>query len=201
MRSRSFGAVGDAAMALSIVALVAATGCPTSRSTSRCVVVAGPHSTAATVAPKQGLAFLPQLLPAAASPIAAPVPLRVQQELPVRCNGQGPDGAAYPDDPIDDLTAIVHGGATVDGQARVVCPAFPLMLVSESPAIVEPPCGPSACANKQYRSATSSLAVHLLFYDDPGRHRPEFATAEPSGSCYYRLYAMSVSWEGTAPQQ
>ena len=121
-------------------------------------------------------------------------------DVPLRCNGKGPDGRDYLDDPVDDLTAVVKGAGVVDGQLRAVCPAFPTALTSEPPSVREPPCGASACPNRQYQSEAHGLAVHRLFYDDPGRRRPERAAELPSGACYYRLYAIAVSWDGKAAQ-
>jgi hypothetical protein len=185
-----------------LAVLTVLTGCPTSRKMERCVLVASQRGA--------------ELSTAAENPVLEPVRVAPSHPSPVRCAGKllasdGPDGPNapnvpnarapfLPDDPIDDMTAIVRGSGTVDGQPREVCPAFPGPLVEEPLGVRAPPCGPSACPNRQYRAWASGLAVHLLFYDDPGLHRPERAAETPSGACYYRLLALSLSWEGIAPQ-
>jgi hypothetical protein len=179
--STCFATLGGAAL------IVSSMGCPTSRPLARCVIVASPVNPQAEV-------VAPQLSLAAANPVGDPVRMSGNQVLPLRCGG------GLFDDPVDDLTAVLRGTGRSDGQPRAVCPAFPVGLVAESPALVERPCGVAACPNRQVRSVGHGPTTYLLFYDDPGRHRPERAAEVPSGACYYRLYALSVSWEGAAPQ-
>ena len=187
-----------------LLGALALTSCPTSRSSERCVLVASEASP-------------PVLTPAAANPVLEPVRMRAGHPSPVRCNGKvlgaALDAGAgfYPDDPVDDLTAIVKGSGMVDGQSRVVCPAFPSSLTPEPAGILQMPCGPTACPNKQLVATEHGMSVHMLFYDDPGLHigstsvGTSGAHANPETipipvSCYYRLLALSVSWEGKAPQ-
>jgi hypothetical protein len=175
-------------LGLAAVALLFATGCPASRSTTRCVIVASPAPP--EVAPASSAppgAQPPQLTFASANPAADPVRVRPLRQVPVRCGG------AEGDHPVDDLTAMLRGSVTTAGQTRQVCPAFPSALVAEAPGIKDPPCGASACPNLQFRSEQQGTALHFLFHDDPGRHGPD-------RPCYYRLYAVSISWDGPGPQ-
>lgn len=185
---------GLLAAALSILC----TGCPcgvgaTSRCEARCVIVASPAAPGprdsrmppgAAAQPLPGAP--PQLTPFSANPVAQPVRVVPYRELPLLC------GRADSDDPIDDRDALLHGGGLSDGQPRKVCPAFPTTLTSEPAALTAPPCGPSACPNVQLRAEQQGTQLHFLFYDSPGAHTPE-------RPCYYRLHAVSVSWEGKAP--
>jgi hypothetical protein len=169
-------------------------GCPTSRDNARCVLVASPIKPQGDVVP-------PQLSVMAANPFDAPVRMSADPQVPIRCNGSSTIGGRfYPDSPVDDLTATWLGTGKSDNQPRMVCPAFPSKLVHEAPGIVDRPCGASACENQQLRFESQGVAVHILFYDDPGRHRPDRANDLPSGACYYRLLSMSVSWDGKGPQ-
>ncbi|HEY2516482.1 MAG TPA: hypothetical protein VGI39_36680 [Polyangiaceae bacterium] len=115
---------------------------------------------------------------------------------PLHCGPAPDDGSS----PIDALTALWSGGATLDGQRRDDCPAFPAKLSAEGPQIAERPCGPAACPNQQVAFGEGGVRVHVLFYDDPSQHRPERAKEAPSGACYYRVYAVSVAWDGKGPQ-
>jgi hypothetical protein len=167
-------------------------GCPTSRPAARCVIVASPADEAR--AP-------PQLSIMGANPVAKPARMSVDPQVPVHCGGPLlPGGGYYPDSPVDDLTSISRGASASDGQSLVVCPAFPAPLVEERSQIPTSPCGPAACANRQFVFARGDVQVHFLFYDDPSRHRSENAKQAPSGACFYRLYAVSVAWDGKGPQ-
>jgi hypothetical protein len=104
------------------------------------------------------------------------------------------------DSPIDALTAVWVGAATEDNQVRRDCPAFPSKLTAEDPQIKKPPCGAAACPNQQVAFGEEGVRVHVLFYDDPSRHRPSQSAEAPSGACYYRVYAVSVAWDGKGPQ-
>lgn len=169
-------------------------GCPTSRDNVRCVLVASPVKPHAEIVP-------PQLSGMAATPFAAPVRMNVNKPAPIRCNGAPTvDVGYFPDDPVDDLTATWIGTGLSDHLPRMVCPAFPSKLVPESPGIMERPCGPSACENRQVRFESQGVQLHILFYDDPALHRSDRANESPSGACYYRLYSFSVSWNGEGPQ-
>lgn len=164
-------------------------GCQTSRNTSRCVLVASGGG--------------PVLSLAAANPVAEPVRVKPDHVSPVRCEGivlGAPVGPPpfFVDDPVDDLTAITRGVALVAGQTRTVCPK--LSSTEEPAGNAERPCGGYACPNRQIRVDGNGVLVHVVFYDDPGLRRQDRAMESPSGACYYRVLAMSVSWEGEAPQ-
>jgi hypothetical protein len=51
----------------------------------------------------------------------------------------------------------------VDGQSRVVCPAFPSSPTPEPAGILQMPCGPTACPNKQLVATEHGMSVHMLF--------------------------------------
>lgn len=164
-------------------------GCCTSRSTSRCSIVATPVGVQAGPTP-------PQLTIMARNPVDRPVAMSLKNQVPIHC---GPEKLPF-DSPIDALTAIWVGHEKGDAQqVRTDCPAFPAKLSVEAPQIADPPCGEMACPNQQVTFGTDRTHVHILFYDDPSRHRPG-ETTRPSGACYYRVYAVSVAWDGTAPQ-
>jgi hypothetical protein len=182
------------AAALSILS----TGCPcgvnaTSRCEARCVVVASPAARGpldAVVAPGPDAQPLPgapppQLTPFSTNLTTKPVRMAPYRELGLVC------GRAESDDPVDDRDALLHRGQH-HGQPRQLCPAFPTELADEPAAIAAPPCGPSACPNVQLRAEQKGTELHFLFYDSPGAHTREHP-------CYYRLYAVSVSWDGKAP--
>ncbi len=165
-------------------------GCPSSRTTARCSIIASPVSATAATPPQMTLM--------ARNPTAEPAPLNVSPTLPVHCAGALP--AYLRGSPVDDLTAVWTGAITSNGQPLRVCPSFPSKLTPEAPQIVDPPCGASACPNQQVSFGDGGTTVHVLFYDDPSQHDPSRATEAPSGACYYRVYAMSVAWDGKAPQ-
>jgi hypothetical protein len=178
-----------AVLALSLPLL----GCPTSRSAVRCSIVASPVGAERAV-------FPPQLTSMARNPTDKPVPMSLSAPTPVRCTTP-PDLPAYlRGSPVDDLTALWVGGATVNGQARRDCPVFPTKLSVEAPTVTERPCGESACPNQQVAFGRDGVRVHVLFYDDPSRHDLAKVSQPPSGACYYRVYAVSVAWDGEGPQ-
>ena len=180
---------------VALIVVSSSLGCTTSRTRARCVLVASP------VKPSQD-AVPPQLSTMAANPVKSAVRMSVSPQVPLRCNGSSTiSGRYYPDDPVDDLTAMWVGAGKSDNQPRQLCPAFPSDLVLEKSGIEERPCGHNACENRQIAFATEEgVKVHVLFYDDPSRHRLDRANDFPSGACYYRVYSVSVSWEGDGPQ-
>jgi len=167
-------------------------GCPTSRPSVRCSIVASPIGGQGVVPP--------QLTSIAKNPTAAAAPMQASPETPVSCTTP-PDLPAYlRGSPIDDLTAMWVGAATVNGQPRRDCPVFPAKLAVEAPQVTARPCGEQACPNQQLAFGDRGTRVHVLFYDDPSRHDMTRASERPSGACYYRVYAVSVAWDGDGPQ-
>ena len=175
-----------------LLALLLEAGCHTSRPTARCSILASPVGA-------ESVSYPPQLLTMAENPAVVPAPMALRSPRSVHCAKGAHEPAYMAGSPMDDLTAIRSGSMALNGQTRTDCPALPERLTLEPPAVTEAPCGEGACANEQVTfAAGSGVRIHILFYDDPSSHHRE-TDAGPE-SCYYRVYALSLAWDGKAPQ-
>jgi hypothetical protein len=152
-------------------------GCVSYRRTAGCAIVASPGC-----APE----LHGYILPIDNKPFE-PFP---ENKLPVVCK---PDQTRYVR-PVDDLVAISEGGANLDDGFHHVCPPLGSAMTPEAPGKKDKPCGSSACDNVQFVISGDPLTTHLLFYDDPSAHGP--STSTDSHSCYYRLWAIGITWTG-----
>jgi hypothetical protein len=114
--------------------------------------------------------------------------------------------APKPGDPIgnrcedfDDLSALLGTGKVCGPagyESRSDCPGYPPERVRrEAPAVTTKPCSSaeSACGNVQISvHETSGTVTRILFYDDPGCHKPAQDGCPGSEiNCYYRVLAVT----------